>query len=326
MSLGLPRFVARRLAQAVPTVLGILLLNFFLLRLAPGDMADIMAGEAGVATPEYLAELRLRFGLDRPIIDQLWDYVSGVLTLDFGWSFRHARSVLSLILSRVAPTAVLLLVSTTIALTVGITLGVVAARHAGGWIDRLVESLALLCYATPLFWLSLMMIVLFSVQLGWLPSTGYMTLGSDLSPIGRALDILRHALMPATALALFYLALYARLTKAAMLEALAQDYIRTARAKGLSEWRVVFRHAVSNAILPTVTMTGVQVSNLLSGTVVVETVFAWPGFGRLAYEAVDARDFNLLLSILFVSSVLIILVNLLIDLLYAWFDPRIELA
>lgn len=326
MQLALPRFVARRLWQAVPTVLGILVLNFFILRLAPGDMADIMAGEAGVATPEYLAELRLHFGLNRSVAEQLWAYLAGALTLDFGWSFRHARSVLSLITSRIAPTAVLLACSTVIALALGVALGMLAARFANTWLDRAIEGLALLCYATPLFWSGLMMIVLFSVQLGWLPSGGYATLGADLAMPWRLFDILHHAVMPATALALFYIALYARLTKAAMLDALAQDYIRTARAKGLSEWRILARHAMSNAILPTVTMTGVQISNLLSGTVVIETVFSWPGFGRLAYEAVAARDYNLLLSILYVSSVMIILVNIAIDLLYVWFDRRIELS
>ncbi|MCC7271992.1 MAG: ABC transporter permease [Alphaproteobacteria bacterium] len=322
----LARVVLRRLLQAVPIVLGVLVVNFLILRLAPGDIADVLAGESGVATPGYVAELRTRFGLDRPVWVQLFAYVSNAALLDLGWSFRHARPVAELIAARLVPTLILMAASTTLAVGLGIVLGVLAARRVNRPIDAVISTLALLCYATPLFWIGLMMIVLFAVQLGWLPSGGFETLGTGATGLGRILDIARHALMPAVALALFYLALYTRLTRASMLETLTQDYVRTARAKGLPERLVVFKHALANAVLPTVTMTGVQINSLLGGAVLVETVFAWPGIGRLAYEAVFTRDHNLLLGILFLSSVLVILVNLLVDLLYAVLDPRIEAA
>jgi peptide/nickel transport system permease protein len=322
----LTRYILRRLLQAVPIVIGVLVVNFLILKLAPGDIVDILAGEAGVATPEYVAELRARFGLDQPVHVQLLAYLAKALSFDLGYSFRHNQPVAALIMSRVPATLIVMAASTTIAVGLGIVLGVLAARNVNRPLDTAISILALLCYATPLFWIGLMMIVLFSVELGWLPSGGFSSLGVAMSAPARALDIARHALMPSVALALFYLALYTRLTRASMLDALTQDYVRLARAKGLAEGRVAFRHALANAILPTVTMTGVQINTLLGGAVLVETVFAWPGIGRLAFEAVFTRDHNLLLGILYISSVLVITINLAVDLLYAWLDPRIEVA
>jgi peptide/nickel transport system permease protein len=322
---GVARFVARRLAQAVPTALVIIVVNFAVLHLTPGDIVDVLAGEAGAATPEYVAMLRERFGLDRPLPVRLASYVWGVARLDLGFSFRHNTPVADLVLQRLPATLLLMGASIGLAVALGLVLGVTAARHVNRPVDGVIAVAALLSYATPTFWIGLMLIVLFSVKLGWLPTGGMMTIGADVGPVERAVDVAHHLVLPAVSLALFYAAIYTRLMRAAMLEVAGQDYVRTARAKGIAERRIMFGHVLRNALLPLVTMVGVQVGSLLGGSVLVESVFGWPGLGRLAFEAVQQRDFNLLLGILFMSSLLVILVNLVIDVIYAVLDPRIEL-
>jgi peptide/nickel transport system permease protein len=321
----LPRFLLRRFLQVIPTILLIVVLCFVVLHLTPGDVVDVLAGEAGAANPEYIAELRQRFGLDQPLWLQLARYLLNTLTLDLGYSFRHNMPVLQLILGRLPATLLLMALAITIAILAGVVLGVTASRFVNRPVDGTIAVFALLCYATPTFWIGLMMIVLFSVKLGWLPTGGMGTVGANLQGIAYALDLARHAILPSAALALFYVAIYTRLMRASMLEVYGQDYIRTAQAKGLTERRVAYRHVLRNALLPIVTIAGVQIGSILGGSVLVESVFAWPGLGRLAYEAVFQRDFNLLLGILVMSSVLVILVNILVDALYALLDPRIEM-
>jgi peptide/nickel transport system permease protein len=320
------RYLAWRLLQAIPIVAGIAVFNFMLLQLAPGDAADVLAGEAGGATPEYIAELRARFGLDQPVPVQLGKYLWHVARLDLGFSFRHNMPVMDLILSRLPATLLLMGAAIVLAFSLGVLLGVTAARHVNRPLDTVISVGALLAYATPIFWIGLMMILLFSVQLGWLPSSGMRTIGADLTGLAYATDIARHLVLPATALSLFFMALYTRLMRASMLEVYSLDYVTTARAKGLSESRVAFKHVLRNALLPMVTMLGLQIGSMLGGSVLVETVFGWPGLGRLAFEAVFQRDNNLLLGILLLSSVLVVIVNVLIDLAYARLDPRIEVA
>lgn len=320
------RYLAWRLLQAIPIVAGIAVFNFMLLQLAPGDAADVLAGEAGGATPEYIAELRARFGLDQPVPVQLGKYLWNVARLDLGFSFRHNMPVMDLILSRLPATLLLMGAAIVLAFSLGVLLGVTAARHVNRPLDTVISVGALLAYATPIFWIGLMMILLFSVQLGWLPSSGMRTIGADLTGLAYATDIARHLVLPATALSLFFMALYTRLMRASMLEVYSLDYVTTARAKGLSESRVAFKHVLRNALLPMVTMLGLQIGSMLGGSVLVETVFGWPGLGRLAFEAVFQRDNNLLLGILLLSSVLVVIVNVLIDLAYARLDPRIEVA
>lgn len=318
-------YLARRVLQAVPIVLGIAIFNFLLLHLAPGDAADVLAGEAGGASEEYLAQMKAKFGLDQPLYVQLGRYLANVATLDLGFSFRHNMAVADLIGGRLPATLLLMVTAVAVAFALGIVLGVTAARHVRRPIDGLVSVIALLAYATPIFWIGLMMILLFSVHLGWLPSGGMMTVGADLTGIDRVTDIARHMVLPTVTLALFYLALYTRLMRASMLEIYGQDFVTTARAKGLDERRVAYRHVFRNAVLPMITMLGLQVGSLLGGSVLVETVFGWPGLGRLAFEAVFQRDHNLLLGILLVSSLLVVGINVLVDLAYAKLDPRIEL-
>jgi peptide/nickel transport system permease protein len=270
-----------------------------------------------------MAQLRAEFGLDRPLLVQLGFYLRQVLSLDLGFSFRHQLPVLDLILSRLPATLVLMGTAIAVAVTLGSLLGVLAARYVNTWVDGVVSVFALLSYATPIFWIGLMLIVLFGIHLGWLPTHGMALAGTGVAGLAYALDVGRHLILPAATLALFYVALYTRLMRAAMLEVYTLDYVQSARAKGLGEGRVALKHVLRNALLPVVTMAGIQVGHVLGGSVLVETVFGWPGLGRLAFESVFARDVNLLLGLLLFSSVLVVLANLATDLLYSVLDPRI---
>jgi len=321
---GRAGYVLRRLLLAVPVVFAIVVLNFLLLHLAPGDAAQVLAGEAGSASPEYMAQLRQRFGLDRPLALQLLLYAKNMLTLDLGFSFRHNLPVLDLIAGRLWPTLLLMLTTLVVSVVSGILFGLLAAARAGTWQDTLISILALVSYATPLFWVGLMLIVVFSVKLDWLPTSGMETVAAFNEGWARVADIGRHLVLPALTLSLFYMALYVRLMRAAMLEQVGMDYVTTARAKGLSETRITLSHVFRNAVLPVVTMAGVQVGSLLGGSVVVETVFAWPGLGLLAFQSLFARDLNLLLGIFFLSACLVVAVNLAVDVVYTLLDPRIH--
>jgi peptide/nickel transport system permease protein len=313
----------RTLVQAIPTALGIVILSFFLLQLAPGDAADVMAGEAGSATEESMAALRERFGLNNPVLVQLYDYLLNLAQFSLGHSPRYGMPVSELIGQRLPGTLVLMTVALTLAILLGLALGSLMSVFAGRLPDRLVSVLSLLFYSIPSFWIGLMLIVLFSVRLGWLPSGGAGTIGSRLTGVSAILDQARYMVLPALSLALFYVAIYARLTRAAMLEVKSQDYVRTAAAKGLSPFVVTVRHVLRNALIPITTMAGMHIGGMLGGAVVVETVYSWPGLGRLAFEAVMGRDFTVLLGILLLSSMLVILVNAAVDLLHAFLDPRI---
>jgi peptide/nickel transport system permease protein len=316
--------IARRTAwQALPTALAIVILNFFLLKLMPGDAADVLAGESGSATAETLAALRSKFGLDQPVLHQLWAYLSHLAHFSLGYSPRYDAPVMQLILSRLPNTLILMGLALGLALVLGVVLGAVMAQWAGKWPDRVLSVLALLLYSTPGFWIGLLAIVLFSVHLGWLPSGGDVTVGANLHGLARVVDVMKHVLLPAATLASFFVAIYARLTRAAMLEVQRQDFVRTAHAKGLHPLRVSVRHVLRNALMPLTTMVGIHFGTLLGGAAVTETVFSWPGLGRLALDAVMARDFSVLLGVLLLSSLLVILANVVVDLLQAWLDPRI---
>jgi peptide/nickel transport system permease protein len=322
---GRARYIGRRLVQAVPTILVIVTLNFLLVHLAPGNAADVLAGESGSATPQYMAFLRHQFGLDQPLYVQYLDYLKNVVTLELGYSFREGMAVRDLILQRLGPT--LLLMGTTIVLSVGvgILLGLVAAGRPNSLRDNVISIFALVAYATPLFWVGLMFILLFSIELGWLPTSGMTNIAAFYTGWRKVGDVARHLVLPALTLSLFYMALYVRLMRSSMLEQSGMDYVVTARSKGLTERTITWRHVLRNACLPVVTMAGVQVGNLLGGSVVVETVFGWPGIGLLAFRALFARDLNLLLGIFFVAACLVIAVNILVDVIYSVLDPRIRL-
>ena len=320
------RYVLKRLVQAIPVVIAIVVVNFFLLQLAEGDAVDVLAGEAGSATPEYMAQLREKFGLDQPLPVQLVVYMKNVLTFDLGYSFRHDMPVAQLVFDRLVPTLLLMVCTIVVAVGLGIVLGLLAAAGLNTWRDNLISVFALVSYATPLFWVGLMMIVVFSLNLGWFPTSGMENIAAFHTGWDRVKDIAHHLVMPVITLSLFYLALYTRLMRASMLEQAGMDYVTTARAKGLTERRIVFVHILRNALLPVLTMAGVQIGALIGGSVIVESVFAWPGLGMLAFEALFARDLNLLLGIFLLSALLVVAINLVIDLLYSFLDPRIEVG
>ena len=314
----------RRLLASLPT-LGIILVGLFLLlQLAPGDTVDALMAQMGGGDAAMMAQLRSFYGLDATVPVQLGRYLWRLVHFDLGFSAIYGKPVASVIAERLPVTLLLMASSLSFAFAAGMALGVIAARRVNRWPDTLISTLGLIFYATPSFWFGLMGIVLFAVQLGWLPSGGYEEIGAGLTGLGRAGDIAVHLLLPTATLALIYLATYLRIMRASMLEVMTQDFIRTARAKGLGETAIVVRHALRNALLPMVTLLGLQVGAMLGGSVVVESVFALPGLGRLAYEAVVQRDLNTLLGIVFVSALLVIVSNFLVDLLYARLDPRIQ--
>jgi peptide/nickel transport system permease protein len=313
------------LLLSVPVVFGILVLNFFLIHLAPGDPASVLAGEGGAASPEYMAALRLKFGLDRSLTEQFLSYIGNALHLNLGYSYRNDAPVFQLIMDRLWPTLLLMLTAFVFALTGGITLGLLAASARNKLRDVVISFVSLICYATPGFWLGLMLIVVFAIELGWLPTSGLEDIGAFNEGWARVADIARHLILPGSTLGMFYLALYTRLMRASMLEQIGMDYVVTARSKGLSERQIVFGHMMRNAMLPVVTMAGLQAGNLIGGSVIVETVFGWPGLGTLAFDALQSRDLNLLLGIFFISACLVVIINLLIDLIYVALDPRIQM-
>lgn len=319
------RFIGKRLLQALLTILGIAIINFFLLQFAPGDAADALAGEAGTADPEYLASLRAQFGLDQPLWVQLAAFLKRILTLDLGYSFRYNQDIATLIFDRLPATLLLMVTSVVIALVAGVFFGVTAARYFNKLPDRLISLGALLFYATPPFWIGLMMILVFSVWLGWTPTGGMRDIMASSTGFSGALDVAWHLILPALTQAFFYLAIYTRLVRAGMLEVLNLEYIRVARAKGVSERRIAYRHALRNAVLPLITVVGTNIGGFLGGAVLTETVFSWPGIGRLMFDAMFQRDLNLLLSILVLSSVFVVLANIIVDILYAVINPTVEL-
>ncbi len=313
----------RRLLQAVPTLLIILVGLFLLLQLAPGDTVDALMAQMGGGSAEDAARLRAQYGLDVGIATQLGRYLVRLATLDLGQSAIYGKPVATVIGERLAVTALFMSCALAFAFSAGLLLGVLAARRVNGWRDTVISTAGLLFYAIPSFWLGLMLIVLFSVKLAWLPPGGFESIGAGLTGLARVLDIASHLVLPTISLALIFLAIYLRLMRASMLEVMGLDFVRTARAKGLPEGRVLRRHVLRNAMLPMVTFVGLQFSTMLGGSVVVESVFSLPGLGRLAYESVVQRDLNTLLGIVLVSSVLVVVVNFVVDLLYARLDPRI---
>ncbi len=320
------RFLLARLVKMVAIVFAIIVVNFFLIHAAPGDPASVMAGQSGAADPQFVEQLRHEFGLDQPLGTQLWIYVSSVAQGDLGISHRQQRTVLSLIAERLPATLLLTGVAFAFALVTGIALGAAAARRAGTWADSVITVLALGFYATPIFWVGLMLVLVFSVWLGWLPSFGMETVGAGLHGWAAAADTAQYLVLPALTLGLFYMAVYARLTRSAMLEVAGQDFIKTARAKGVGEGRILRRHILRNALLPVVTLAGIQAGQLIGGSVLVETVFAWPGIGRLAFDALLARDYQVLLGVFLTTSILVVVFNLITDLVYLAIDPRMQAA
>lgn len=314
----------RAVLRALPSMLGIVILTFCLLKLVPGDLVDVLTAESGAATEETVLRWRQIYGLDLSFIDQLWAYLGNLAQFSLGVSPRFGVPVVDLVMDRLPSTFLLMGLALGVALLVGVSLGVVMAVYAGRWPDKLLSVVAVLFYSVPGFWIGLMMILLFSLTLGWLPTGGLQTIASGYTGVDYLLDRARYMVMPCLSLALFYMAIYGRLMRASMLETLHQDFVRTAKAKGVPGRIVLWRHTVRNAILPVTTVAGAHLAGLMGGAVVVETVYSWPGLGRLAFDSMMSRDYNVLLGILLISSLVVTFANVLADVVHAWLDPRVE--
>jgi peptide/nickel transport system permease protein len=299
------RLLQRRLVQAVPLMLGVVVINFILIHLAPGSFLELMTAENQVSDPATVELLRKTYGMEDPLWLQLVKYIWALLHLDFGFSYRQNMPVIDAIAINLPATLLLMLSSITLAFAVGVAAGVVASTKVRTFWDSLVSVAAMFFFAAPSFWLGIMMIVLFAVKLGWMPVGGMATIGGG----GGVLDILHHLILPTLALGLFYAAIYARVMRSSMLEVSQLDFVRTARAKGLSRNQVTVHHVLRNALLPVVTILGVQMGTVLAGSVVIESVFSWPG----------------VLGIMVLGSLVVITANIAVDLIYMWLDPRIEI-
>ncbi|MCZ7448049.1 ABC transporter permease [Agrobacterium rhizogenes] len=313
----------RRAISAIPVLLIVLIFTFALLENASGDAVDAYLVSIGGGDAGLRDALREQYGLNGSMLARFWLYASSVLRLDFGWSLAFDRPVLGLILERLPNTLLLMGSATALAFILGTTLGIVAGARPGGLADRVLSTLSLALYATPGFWLGLVLAIVFAVQLRWLPTSGIETIASGKQGFARALDIARHLVLPVASLGLIYLALFLRVMRTAMAAVWPLDFVLFAQSKGLSRRRIVLRHVARNAALPLITVLGLQAATMLGGSVVIESVFAIPGFGRLAQEAVSGRDTPLLMGIILTSAVFVILVNLAVDILYSILDPRI---
>jgi peptide/nickel transport system permease protein len=317
------RLLLRRLAGTVPLLLIVAIGGFLLLEAAPGDAVDAYVGAIGGADSTRAAELRAEWGLDRGPLQRFLAYGAALVRGDLGWSTAFQRPVLDVILERLPNTFLLMGLATALAFGAGSFLGIVAGARPGSRRDRALSLASLAVYAMPGFWLGLVLIVIFAVDLRWLPTGGIETIASGKTGIDRLLDIARHLILPVASLGIVYLALYLRLMRDSMAEIWKQDFVRAARARGLPRRRLILRHVARNALLPVVTMLGLQFGAMLGGGIVVEGVFAIPGVGRLALEAVVQRDMPLLLGVMLISALTVIAVNLITDLAYSLLDPRV---
>ncbi|MRG28888.1 ABC transporter permease [Laceyella tengchongensis] len=329
-------YTARRLLMLIPVLLGMSLIVFAVVHAIPGDPAKTIAGDK--ATPEQLQEIRQNLGLDQPVYIQYFKYLQALLQGDLGTSLVNKTKISEEIGPFLAATAELSFVAIAIALFFGINLGILSAWRQNSWLDYGSMFIALIGVSIPIFWLGLMEQWLFAQELGWFPSNGRLDprmeyepityfyiidalLFGDMAMLG---DVLKHILLPAIALGTIPMAIIARMTRSSMLEVMRSDYVRTARAKGISEFLVIYKHTLKNAMIPILTVVGLQLGLLLGGAVLTETIFSWPGVGRYIYDAINSRDYPVIQSGILVLAFIFVMINLIVDLLYAWIDPRIQ--
>jgi peptide/nickel transport system permease protein len=322
--------------QIIPVLLGVSIVVFFMVRAIPGDPAQLLLGQQ--ATQEQVQQVRQNMGLDKPVIVQYGIFLADALRGDLGDSIVTGRPVTTELLARFPATLELTSFAMLVAILVGVPVGVISAVKQYSWLDKFTSVLALTGISMPIFWLAMILIVIFFVNLGWLPFPGRLSTGYAVTSItGLVLvdslltlnfpafwDGLKHLIMPAIALGTIPMAVVMRMTRSSMLEVMGEDYVRTARAKGVVPWRVIFKHALRNAMLPTVTVIGLQVGLLMGGAVITETIFSWPGVGQIAYESVNRRDYAMIQGVVLYGATLFVLVNLLVDILYAVLDPRVR--
>lgn len=316
-------FAGRRLLLAVPLLLAVVVLNFTLIQLAPGDPVTVLVGDYP-APPEYVAEVRREFGLDRPLPERLVRYLGQLARGNLGYSFANRQPVRDLIAVRLGATLQLTLTAMVLATVAGLLLGLVGARTRGTAVDGVSQGLALSGYSVPEFWLGQLMILVFAVWLGWLPSQGNRSLRAPAEGWGAVTDGLRYLLLPALALSFRYTALIARLTRAALVEVLGADFVLAARARGAGEGTVLVGHALRHAALPVLTVVGYNFGFIFAGSALIETVFSWPGVGRLLFTSITSRDYPVMTAILLLVSATVVVVNLLTDVLYVAVDPRVQ--
>ncbi|MEO1105737.1 MAG: ABC transporter permease, partial [Pseudomonadota bacterium] len=314
----------QRIAYAALLLVAVLILNFTMMNLAPGDVADTIAASMGGADAELMAAIRAEYGLDQPFFVQLTAYIGRVLSFDLGYSYFYNQPVTALIFERLPATLLLVVSAQLLALVVGVLMGVFAARKPNGLLSHFVTLFALFGYAAPVFWTGILLLIAFSLKIPLFPVAGMVDVTVEGGFLAHALDVAHHLVLPMLTLSSIFLALYSRLCRASMLEVLGSDYVRTAKAKGLSRREVTLKHALKNALPPVVTLAGLQFSAVISGAVLVETVFSWPGLGQLALTSILARDTPTILGILFFSALVVVVGNLLTDLVLRLIDPRMR--
>ena len=318
--------IAARIAWSVGLILAVVVMCFSLVHLAPGDAALVIAGDSGAGDPELIEEIREDLGLDDSYLIQLSRYVGDVASGDLGTSYRFNEPVTSLIGDRIWPTILLVATALLFAIVIGVLVGVFTARRPESPVSHGVTVFSLVGYSMPVFWTGYLLIIAFASNVRWFPVAGMRDVRLEGNRLEEWLDVAHHLVLPALTLGLIYLAQYSRLSRASMLEVLQSDYVRTARAKGLAERKVVYKHALRNAVIPVITIAGLQFGALLSGALLVETVFNWPGLGRLAADSVFQRDAPVLLGVLICSAALVVVINILTDVVYRMIDPRIRVG
>jgi peptide/nickel transport system permease protein len=317
-------YIVKRCLQCVPLIFAVIVISFLLIHLAPGDPVIYLVGQSG-ASPEYMAMMRQKLGLDLPLHQQFVIYISTILRGDLGYSMVYNQPVIEIIASRVPATLLLMTTAIFFSYLIGIFLGVFASTKPFSFISNITVAITAGGYALPIFWLGQILLIVFAVYLGWFPVVGMTSVGvGGLTGFGSFIDVVWHLFLPVVCLTVNMLALVVYITRTSMLEVLEQDFIVTARAKGLKERTVIYRHALRNALLPVVTLIGQSIGGMIAGAVLTETVFSWPGLGRLTYDAVSTRDYPVLLGMLILLSISVLVANLVTDIVYAKLDPRIR--
>lgn len=312
------KYIARRVLQMIPVILAIIIINFVIIHLAPGDPVTVLAGER--ATDAYIEQLREEFGLNDSLFKQLITYIGNVLQGNLGTSYSYKKPVLELLGQKMKVTLMLVLVSEILSIIIGTLLGMTAAKHEGKATDNIISNVSMVLYCMPTFWLGMMLILLFAVKLQWLPSSGMYSFTGNTS---RTLDILKHLILPSATLTLVHLPTYIKLSRSSVVEVAQEDFVNTARAIGYPEKIVYRKHALRNALLPTVTQAGMSLSTVFSGALMTETVFSWPGMGRMVYDAISTRDYPVIMGGFLVTAVLVVIGSLITDIVYMYLDPRV---
>lgn len=317
--MGFSKYILRRTLQMIPVIIAVTILNFLIINFAPGDPVTVLAGEN--ATQEYMDELAERFGLNEPLHVRLKIYLEQLLKGDLGRSFKYQRPVSEIIFEKMKVTLMLVLISEIAAIIFGTFLGTLAARHEGKRLDNIISNTSMMLYCMPVYWLGMLFILFFAVKLRWLPSSGMYSFG--MTDYSKTVDLIRHLILPSLTLFLVHIPTYIKLSRSTVVEIAQEDYIRTARAIGYSEKKVYRNHALRNALLPTVTVAGMTLSTVFSGALLTETVFSWPGMGRMIYDGVATRDYPIIMGGFLFTTILVVIGGLITDIIYMYLDPRV---